>query len=229
MQTYHYLLSFDEHCESYADIKLAVQKILSLEEQKYMHEKMNIKQFLTYLDKYQEKFKNKNYFLLAFYMLGYINKSTSLIMNEYSKQICLAGFNYEEIQNLLHRFVFHETLNNKILPSNFKQVLEKFHMTFAGQDLDMSKIIDFLQQEYFGYQYQYTLDKLVDLFCGYLINDLLNMIQNTNVVFKNLITEMQKSLNNDVSGVQLYQDDELDDMDILPITNYRIQKIPFFE
>lgn len=226
MQTYHYLLSFDEHCESYADIKGAVNAILSLEDQKYMHEKMNIKRFLTYLDRYQEQFKNKSYFLLAFYMLGYINKNTSLVLDEYSKQIGLAGFNYEKIETILHQFVFDESLKHTILPSNFKQVLEKLHITFESQDLDMPKLIDFLKQDF---QYQDALDKLVDSFCGYLINDLLNMIQNTNVVFTNLITEMQKSLNNDVSDVQLYQDDELDDMDILPITNYRIQKIPFFE
>ena len=229
MQTYHYLLSFNEHCESYADIKLAVQKILSLEEQKYMHEKMNIKQFLTYLDKYQEKFKNKSYFLLAFYMLGYINKSTSLIMNDYSEKIGFTGFNYEEIKNILHQFIFHETLKNKILPSNFKQILEKFYITFEGQDLDMPKIIDFLQQEYVDFQYQDILDKLVELFCGYLINDCLNINQNTNIVVTDLITKMQESLKSGISDVQLYQDDELDDMDILPITNYRIQKIPFFE
>ena len=229
MQTYHYLLSFDEHCESYADIKLAVQKILSLEEQKYMHEKMNIKQFLTYLDKYQEKFKNKSYFLLAFYMLGYINKSTSLIMNDYSEKIGFTGFNYEEIKNILHRFVFHETLNNKILPSNFKQVLEKFYITFEDQDLDMPKLIDFLKQEYIEFQYKETLDKLVELFCDYLINNCLNINQNTNIVVTDLIAKMQESLNSGISDVQLYQDDEFDDMDILPITNYRIQKIPFFE
>jgi len=66
MQTYHYLLSFDEHCESYADIKGVIHAILSLEDQKYMHETMNIKQFLTYLDRYQEQFKNKSYFLKRF-------------------------------------------------------------------------------------------------------------------------------------------------------------------
>lgn len=229
MQTYHYLLSFDENCESYANIKLAVQKILSLEQQKYMSKRMHIEQFLTYLDRYQEQFKNKSYFLLAFYMLGYINKSTSLIMNEYSEKIGFTGFNYEEIQNILHRFVFHEALENKILPSNFKQVLEKFYITFEGQDLDMPKIIDFLQQEYVDFQYQDILDKLVELFCGYLINDCLNINQNTNIVVTDLITKMQESLKSGISDVQLYQDDELDDMDILPITNYRIQKIPFFE
>lgn len=229
MQTYHYLLSFDKHYESHVDIKGAVHAVLSLEDQKYMCEKTDIKRFLTYLDKYQEQFDNKGCFLLAFYMLGYINKNTSLIMDEYSKQIGLAGFNYEEIQNLLHRFVFHETLNNKILPSNFKQLLEKCHITFEGQDLNMQKLIDFLKQEYVDFQYQDALDKLMDSFCGYLINDLLNMIQNTNVVVANLITKMQESLNSGISDVQLYQDDELDDMDILPITNYRIQKIPFFE
>ena len=109
MQTYHYLLSFDEHCESYADIKGVIHAILSLEDQKYMHETMNIKQFLTYLDRYQEQFKNKSYFLLAFYILGYVNKSTSLVMDEYSKQIGLVGFNYEKIATILHQFVFDET------------------------------------------------------------------------------------------------------------------------
>lgn len=229
MQTYHYLLSFDENCESYADIKLAVQKMLSLEQQKYMSKRMHIEQFLTYLDRYQEQFKNKSYFLLAFYMLGYVNKSISLILDDYSEKIGLTGFNYEEIKNLLHQFVFHETLKNKILPSNFKQVLEKFYITFEDQDFDMSKIIDFLQKEYVDFQYKDTLDKLVELFCGYLINDYLNINQNTNVVVTNLITKMQESLNSGISDVQLYQDDELDDMDILPITNYRIRKIPFFE
>lgn len=229
MQTYHYLLSFDEHCESHVDIECAVHAILSLEDQKYMHEKMNIKRFLTYLDRYQEQFKNKSYFLLAFYMLGYINKNTSLMLDEYSKQIGLAGFNYEKIDTILHQFVFDEALKHSILPSNFKQVLEKLHITFESQDLDMPKLIDFLKQEYVDFQYQDSLDKFVDSFCGYLINDLLNMIQNTNVIFTNLITEMQKSLYNNVSDVRLYQDNELDDMDILPITNYRIQKIPFFE
>lgn len=229
MQTYHYLLSFDEHYESHVDIKGAIHAILSLEDQKYIYEKMNIKQFLTYLDKYQEKFKNKSYFLLAFYMLGYINKSISLIMNDYSEKIGFTGFNYEEIKNILHQFIFYETLKNKILPSNFKQILEKFYITFEGQDLDMPKIIDFLQQEYVDFQYQDILDKLVELFCGYLINDCLNINQNKNIVVTDLITKMQESLKSGISDVQLYQDDELDDMDILPITNYRIQKIPFFE
>ena len=123
MQTYHYLLSFDEHYESHVDIKGAIHAILSLEDQKYIYEKMNIKQFLTYLDKYQEKFKNKSYFLLAFYMFGYINKNTSLILDEYAKQIGLAGFNYEKISTILHQFVFDETKKHTILPSNFSQVL----------------------------------------------------------------------------------------------------------
>ena len=229
MQTYHYLLSFDKHYESHVDIKSAVHAVLSLEDQKYICEKTDIKRFLTYLNKYQEQFQNKSYFLLAFYMLGYINKNTSLIMEEYSKQIGLAGFNYEKIETMLHQFVFDEALKHTILPSNFKQVLKKLHITFEGQDLDMPKLIDFLQQEYVDVQYKDTLDKFVNLFCDYLINDLLNMIQNTNVVVANLITKMQESLNNGIADVQLYQDDELDDMDILPITNYRIQKIPFFE
>ena len=166
---------------------------------------------------------------MAFYILGYVNKSISLILDDYSEKIGLTVFNYEEIKKLLHQFVFHETLKNKILPSNFKQVLEKFYITFENQDLDMSKIIDFLQKEYVDFQYKDTLDKLVELFCGYLINDYLNINQNTNIVVTNLITKMQESLNSGISDVQLYQDDELDDMDILPITNYRIQKIPFFE
>ena len=229
MQTYHYLLSFDEHCESYADIKGVIHAILSLEDQKHMHETMNIKQFLTYLDRYQEQFKNKSYFLLAFYILGYVNKSTSLVMDEYSKQIGLVGFNYEKIATILHQFVFDETKKHIILPFNFSQILSKFKITFKDQDWDMSKLIDFLQQEYVDFQYKDTLDKLVESFCGYLVNNCLNINQNTNVVITNLITKMQESLNNGIPDVQLYQDDELDDMDILPITNYRIQKIPFFE
>lgn len=54
------------------------------------------------------------------------------------------------------------------------------------------------------------------------------MIQNTNVVFTNLITKMQKSLNDGIWDVQLYKDNELDNMNILLITNYRIQRIKFF-
>ena len=72
------------------------------------------------------------------------------------------------------------------------------------------------------------MDKFVDLFKDYLINNCLNMIQNTNVVFTNLITKMQKSLNDGILDVQLYKDNELDNMNILPITNYRIQRIKFF-
>ena len=228
MQTYHYLLSFDKHCESHVDIKGAVHAVLSLEDQKYMCEKTDIKRFLTYLDKYQEQFKNKSYFLLAFYMLGYINKNTSLIMEEYSKQIGLVGFNYEKIETILHQFVFDETQKREILLPNFHQVLRKFKTVFDSQDFDMAKIIDFVKQEYIESQYNETLDNFVDLFKDYLINNCLNMIQNTNVVFTNLITKMQKSLNDGILDVQLYKDNELDNMNILPITNYRIQRIKFF-
>ena len=69
MQTYHYLLSFDKHYESHVDIKSAVHAVSSLEDQKYMCEKTNIKRFLTYLDRYQKQFDNKGFFLLAFIRL----------------------------------------------------------------------------------------------------------------------------------------------------------------
>ena len=75
MQTYHYLLSFDENCESYADIKLAVQKMLSLEQQKYMSKRMHIEQFLTYLDRYQEQFKIKVIFYWLFIFLDMLIKA----------------------------------------------------------------------------------------------------------------------------------------------------------
>ena len=228
MQTYHYLLSFDKHYESHVDIKSAVHAVSSLEDQKYMCEKTNIKRFLTYLDRYQKQFDNKGCFLLAFYTLGYINKNTSLIMEEYSKQIGLTGFNYEEMKTRLHQFVFDETKKHTIIPSNFQQVLRKFKTVFDGQDFDMAKIINFVKQEYIESQYNEILDKSVDLFKDYLINSCLNMIQNTNVVFTNLITKMQKSLNDGILDVQLYKDNELDNMNILPITNYRIQRIKFF-
>lgn len=113
-----------------------------------MCEKTNIKRFLTYLDRYQKRFDNKGCFLLAFYTLGYINKNTSLIMEEYSKQIGLTGFNYEEMKTRLHQFVFEEAKKHTILPSNLQQVLRKFKTVFDGQDFDMAKIINFVKQEY---------------------------------------------------------------------------------
>ena len=50
--------------------------------------------------------KIRGLFLLAFYLIGYVNESTESIMEEYSKQIGFTGFDYEEIKTLLHNFVF---------------------------------------------------------------------------------------------------------------------------
>ena len=204
MPTYHYLLSSDDGLyELHSSIQKAIDKITLLENQKDENERTKIKQFLTYLDKYEKQFKNNGSFLLAFYLLGYVNENTESIMEEYSKQIGFTGFDYEEIKTLLHNFVFCESCEQHILPSKFQQTSE-----------DKEK-----------------LDKLVDLFYDHLSNCLLNFIQNTNVIFTELIAKMQKALENGKKHVSLYEHDIMEcyneKLDILDIANYRIEKIPF--
>ena len=232
MQTYHYLLSSDGGLyELHSSVQKAIDKITSLENQKDENERTKIKQFLTYLDKYAKQFKNNGSFLLAFYLLGYINESTESIMEEYSKQIGFTGFDYEEIKTILHNFVFCESCEQQILPSKFKQTLEKFYSTFSEKDCNMAAIIDFVENTYTEAEDKEKLDKLVDLFYDHLSNCLLNFIQNTNVIFTELITKMQKSLENGEKDVSLYEHDIMEcyneKLDILDIENYRIEKIPF--
>lgn len=232
MQTYHYLLSSDDGLyELHSSVQKAIDKITSLENQKNENERNKIKQFLTYLDKYGKQFENKGAFLLAFYLLGYVNESTDSIMEEYSKQIGFTGFDYEEIKTLLHNFVFCESCEQQILPSKFKQTFEKFRSTFSEKDYNMAKIIDFVENTYTESEDKEKLDKLVDLFYDHLSNCLLNFIQNTNVIFTELIAKMQKSLGNSEKDVSLYEHDIMEyyneKLDILDIQNYRIEKIPF--
>lgn len=232
MPTYHYLLSSDDGLyELHSSVQKAIDKITSLENQKDENERTKIKQFLTYLDKYAKQFKNNGSFLLAFYLLGYINESTESIMEEYSKQIGFTGFDYEEIKTILHNFVFCESCEQQILPSKFKQTLEKFYSTFSEKDCNMAAIIDFVENTYTEAEDKEKLDKLVDLFYDHLSNCLLNFIQNTNVIFTELITKMQKSLGNGEKDVSLYEHDIMEcyneKLDILDIENYRIEKIPF--
>ena len=228
MQTYHYLLSSDDGLyELHSNVQKAIDKITSLENQKDETKRTQIKQFLTYLDKHEKQFKNKGAFLLAFYLLGYVNENTESIMEEYSNQISLTGFDYEEIKNLLHNFVFYESLEQKILPSNFQKTLEKIHVTFSNEDYHMEKIIDFLEQTYTESDDKKKMDQLADLIDDYLSNRMLNLIQNTNVIFTELIVKMKKSLENGEKDVSLYEQQFIDELDILPIENYRIEKIPF--
>lgn len=228
MQTYHYLLSSDDGLyELHSNVQKAIDKITSLENQKDETKRTQIKQFLTYLDKHEKQFKNKGAFLLAFYLLGYVNENTESIMEEYSNQISLTGFDYEEIKKLLHNFVFYESLEQKILPSNFQKTLEKIHVTFSNEDYHMEKIIDFLEQTYTESDDKKKMDQLADLIDDYLSNRMLNLIQNTNVIFTELIVKMKKSLENGEKDVSLYEQEFIDELDILPIENYRIEKIPF--
>ena len=228
MQTYHYLLSSDDGLyELHSNVQKAIDKITSLENQKDETKRTQIKQFLTYLDKHEKQFKNKGAFLLAFYLLGYVNESIEFIMEKYSKQIGFTGFDYEEIKNLLQNFVFYESLEQKILPSNFQKTLEKIHVTFSNEDYNMEKIIDFLEQTYTESDDKKKMDQLADLFYDYLSNRMLNLIQNTNVIFTELIVKMKKSLENGEKDVSLYEQEFIDELDILPIENYRIEKIPF--
>ena len=232
MQTYHYLLSSDDGLyELHSNVQKAIDKITSLENQKDETKRTQIKQFLTYLDKHEEQFKNKGEFLLAFYLLGYVNESIEFIMEEYSKQIGFTGFDYEEIKTILHNFVFCESCEQQILPSKFKQTLEKFYSTFSEKDCNMAAIIDFVENTYTEAEDKEKLDKLVDLFYDHLSNNLLNFIQNTNIIFTELIAKMQKSLENGEKDVSLYEHDIMEcyqeKLDILDIANYRIEKIPF--
>lgn len=232
MQTYHYLLSSDDGLyELHSSIQKAINKITSLENQKDENERTKIKRFLIYLDKYEKQFKNNGVFLLAFYLLGYINERTESIMEEYSKQIDFTGFDYEEIKTLLHNFVFCESYEQQILPSKFKQTLENFYSTFSEKDYNMAAIIDFVEKTYTESKDKEKLDKLVDLFYDHLSHCLLNFIQNTNVIFTELIAKMQKSLENGEKDVSLYKHDIMEcydeKLDILDIENYRIEKIPF--
>lgn len=232
MQTYHYLLSSNGGLyELHSSVQKAIDKITSLENQKDENNRAKIKQFLTYLDKYEKQFKNKGAFLLAFYLLGYVNESTESIMAEYSKQIGFTGFDYEEIKTLLHNFVFYESCEQQILPSKFQQTLEKCHSTFSEKDYNMAEIVDFVENTYIKSEDKEKLNKLVDLFYDDLSNRMLNLIQNTNVIFTELIAKMQKSLKNGEKDVSLYKHDIMDcddvELAILPIENYRIEKIPF--
>ena len=232
MHTYHYLLSSDDGLyELHSSVQKAIDKITSLENQKDENERTKIKSFLTYLDKYEKQFKNNGSFLLAFYLLGYVNESTESIMEKYSKQIGFTGFDYEEIKTLLHNFVFCESCEQQILPSKFQQTFEKFRSTFSEKDYNMSAIIDFVEKTYTESEDKEKLDKLVDLFYDHLSNCLLNFIQNTNVIFTELIAKMQKSLENGEKDVSLYEHDIMEcyqeKLDILDIANYRIEKIPF--
>lgn len=232
MPTYHYLLSSDDGLyELHSSIQKAIDKITLLENQKDENERTKIKQFLTYLDKYEKQFKNNGSFLLAFYLLGYVNENTESIMEEYSKQIGFTGFDYEEIKTLLHNFVFCESCEQHILPSKFQQTFEKFRSTFSEKDYNMAAIIDFLEKTYTESEDKEKLDKLVDLFYDHLSNCLLNFIQNTNVIFTELIAKMQKALENGKKHVSLYEHDIMEcyneKLDILDIANYRIEKIPF--
>lgn len=232
MHTYHYLLSSDDGLyELHSSIQKAIDKITLLENQKDENERTKIKQFLTYLDKYEKQFKNNGSFLLAFYLLGYVNENTESIMEEYSKQIVFTGFDYEEIKTLLHNFVFCESCEQQILPSKFQQTFEKFRSTFSEKDYNMAAIIDFVEKTYTESEDKEKLDKLVDLFYDHLSNCLLNFIQNTNVIFTELIAKMQKALENGKKHVSLYEHDIMEcyneKLDILDIPNYRIEKIPF--
>lgn len=142
MQTYHYLLSSDDGLyELHSSIQNAIDKITSLANQKDETGRTQIKRFLTYLDKHEKQFKNKGALLLAFYLLGYVNESTESIMEVYSKQIGFTGFDYEEIGKLLHTFVFYESLQQKILPSNFSNTLEKLHSIFNEKDYNMAELL----------------------------------------------------------------------------------------
>ena len=232
MSTYHYLLSSDDGLyELHSSVQKAIDKIISLENQKDENNRTKIKQFLTYLDRYEKQFKNKEAFLLAFYLLGYVNESTESIMEKYSKQIGFTGFDYEEIKTLLHNFVFCESCEQQILPSKFKQTLEKFYSTFSEKDYNMVAIIDFVENTYTEAEDKGKLDKLVDLFYDDLSDRMLNLIQNTNVIFTELIAKMQKALENGKKYVSLYEHDIMEcyneKLDILDIANYRIEKIPF--
>lgn len=232
MQTYHYLLSSDDGLyELHSSVQKAIDKITSLANQKDENERTKIKRFLTYLDKHEKQFKNKGAFLLAFYLIGYVNESTESIMEEYSKQIGFTGFDYEEIKTLLHNFVFCESCEQQILPSKFQQTFEKFRSTFSEKDYNMAAIIDFVEKTYTESEDKEKLDKLVDLFYDHLSNCLLNFIQNTNVIFTELIAKMQKSLENGGKDISLYEHDIMEcyneKLDILDIANYRIEKIPF--
>lgn len=232
MSTYHYLLSSDDGLyELHSSVQKAIDKIISLENQKDENNRTKIKQFLTYLDRYEKQFKNKEAFLSAFYLLGYVNESTESIMEKYSKQIGFTGFDYEEIKTLLHNFVFCESCEQQILPSKFKQTLEKFYSTFSEKDYNMVAIIDFVENTYTEAEDKGKLDKLVDLFYDDLSDRMLNLIQNTNVIFTELIAKMQKALENGKKYVSLYEHDIMEcyneKLDILDIANYRIEKIPF--
>lgn len=232
MQTYYYLLSSDDGLyELHSSIQKAIDKITLLENQKDENERTKIKQFLTYLDKYEKQFKNNGSFLLAFYLLGYVNENTESIMEEYSNQIGFTGFDYEEIKTLLHNFIFCESCEQQILPSKFQQAFEKFRSTFSEKDYNMAKIIDFVKNTYTASEDKEKLDKLADLFYDHLSNNLLNFIQNTNVIFTELIAKMQKALENGKKYVSLYEHDIMEyyneKLDILDIANYRIEKIPF--
>ena len=95
----------------------------------------------------------------------------------------------------------------------------------------MAEIVDFVENTYIKSEDKEKLNKLVDLFYDDLSNRMLNLIQNTNVIFTELITKMQKSLKNGEKDVSLYKHDIMDcddvELAILPIENYRIEKIPF--
>lgn len=238
MQAYYLLSSTDGLYELHSSIPKVIDKITSRESQKDTEERIQIKQFLTYFNEYQKKFKNKGVFLLSFYLLGYTNESIESIMEKYSKEIGLTGFNYEEMKTVLHQFVFHETLKHKILPSNFKKTLENFYVTFSNEDYNMTKIIDFVEKTYTKSEDKEKLDKLADLFYDDLSDRVLNLIQNTNILFTALLAKMQKTLEEGKQNVDLYQHDiyetikhdgfsEFEDAEFLDITNYHIEKIPF--